>query len=85
MEYLIAAFATFGISYLVTETDGPADIFQKIRRSDKTAVTQCLPCFSFWVALFTALTVANDFGSWLMAVLAFTGAAIFLNNVSQDW
>lgn len=53
IELIIAALATFGASSLVTDYDGPFDIFLKLRaRFDVFRCTVCLSCWLVFPMLY---------------------------------
>lgn len=49
IELLIATLATFGLSALISNYDGPYDVFNKLK--SKYSVFRCTVCLSVWVAI----------------------------------
>lgn len=64
-DILIVSLATYGMCKLVSEYDGPFNVFQRIRSQFKAFL--CLACSSVWVcaplALFTGLSVVEYFAA----------------------
>jgi hypothetical protein len=73
-ELVIATLATYGISIIVCEYDGPADIFYKLRTGYLSGVLSCATCFSVWVAI--ALSIALKLSP--VECLAVIGANVLL-------
>ena len=51
MNILLAILATYSVSILLTEYDGPWDIFVKMRKATTRGVFACAVCLSCWVAM----------------------------------
>lgn len=79
MEFLILVLATFGIAEAITGTDGPFDIFKKLRDMKYSYLFNCFTCFSFWAALTLAVSITPDFETWLLYGLGAAGGSIFLD------
>jgi len=60
-DLLIVAFAAFAITYLLCYTDGPCNVFRKIRDAVSKLPTLlidlygCFWCLGFWVCMFTLM------------------------------
>lgn len=94
MIELIAALATWRLTYMLHEEDGPFHIFTKMRNyfikmdGDKwknpesfyAQLFACFKCLSVWVSVPFAAYVANDLWQFPIYILGFSAVAIFLNN-----
>jgi hypothetical protein len=64
VTFTLAALATWRMTHLLTEEDGPADLVLRLRRaagqSQLGQVMDCFYCASMWVALPVAAFVANQ-------------------------
>lgn len=90
--WVTAVFATYRVSFMITQEDGPAYLFKRIRKMahDRTIDTpqqwvyegiNCVLCVSFWLSWVTAaliwLSGVHDVPIWLMA-LSIAGTCQFL-------
>lgn len=73
---LLATMAAFGVSALITNYDGPFNLFIKLR--SKLPVFVCCVCLSVWVAIPIALYM--NLG--LIGYLAMIGAVILLERLT---
>jgi hypothetical protein len=86
--FVLAALATWRITHLLANEDGPADVIVKLRvrmgggRAGK--LMDCFNCLSFWVAAPMALFVTQRLVDVLLAWLALAGAACLLQRVGQE-
>jgi hypothetical protein len=91
VDFVLAVFATWRVSFLLTQEDGPWDVFARLRRvaGDSMAgrALQCLYCTSLWVAIPAALFAApaSDRISVRTGVtwLAISGAACLLHRATE--
>jgi len=64
VRFTLAALATWRMTHLLTEEDGPADLVLRLRRaageSQLGQVMDCFYCASMWVALPIAAFVASE-------------------------
>lgn len=82
MEYIILSFAVFGLTEAIVRTEGPFQLFEKLRhRFEKPFM--CSTCTAFWIAMPLALVMAPDWQTWLMYGLGSAGAAIFLDYIAD--
>lgn len=77
------AFATYWITEAVITTDGPFNLFFKIRHLRYAKPFECFTCLSVWVGLLLALVATSDIKTWLMYGLGAAGAAVFLNYITE--
>lgn len=86
-HFVLAVLATWRISHLFTQEDGPGDIVVRIRARLGTSILggamDCFYCMSMWVAIpMTAVLnrpVAESVSIWL----AMSGAACLLERVTS--
>jgi len=78
-EVIIYALATFGVSALLTDYDGPADIFR--RAKNKLKALDCLVCTSVYIALLLFVFIATGNGSWLTP-LAVIGLIVIIERLT---
>ncbi len=85
MDYLVLALATWRISSLIVNEDGPYKLCKSVRewlqRTISAELFNCLWCASVWVAI--ALTIAYwyvpELTIWLMLPFALSALAIALD------
>ncbi|WP_457426889.1 DUF1360 domain-containing protein [Roseateles sp. P5_E7] len=79
---LLAVLAAWRITHLLAAEDGPFDLVLKLRQRLGTSIwgqmMDCPYCLSLWVAAPLALLLAGDVGSWLLSVLALSGAVCII-------
>lgn len=84
MDYLILMLATWRLSSLFTDEDGPFQIFAHLREWTETNISaelfNCLWCFSIWTGLI--LTVAYWYSPiytrWIALPFALSAGAILI-------
>lgn len=83
LELLLAALATWRVSWLLHAEDGPFHLAARLRaelgRLRLGGALECLYCTSVWVAAPVAVLVAPDLRSWALAWLGLSGAAILVD------
>lgn len=88
MRLLIAVLATWRVTHLLANEDGPADIVVKFRKlfgpSLLGQLMDCFNCLSFWVAAPIALFVSRRPVEWLMSWLALSGGACLLERLGRE-
>lgn len=82
MEYIILSFAVFGLTEAIVRTDGPFNLFEKLRHRFEKPFS-CSTCMAFWIALPLAAVMAPNVSTWIMYALGSAGAAIFLDYVAD--
>lgn len=75
---VISILATFMLTHLLTEKDGPEDIFWKLRQ--RLEALNCFTCTSVWVAALVAVYPADGLYEWLIYLLGLAGGAVLI-----DW
>lgn len=83
MEFLIAILATYGLTVLLTEMDGPAGIIARLRVYRFAEPLKCHTCTAFYVSLLVAIYPANTVLDWVVIVVALTGASTVLERISN--
>ncbi len=79
--FLVAALATYRISFMIAQEDGPFDLFSKLRgmvgqREWYGRGMHCTLCISFWISLLAACFISP---SWIMVIpygLGIAGAVL---------
>ncbi len=79
MRFVLAALATWRVTHLLANEDGPADIVFHLRRrlgeSWIGGLMDCFNCLSFWIAAPAAIFVTTRPVPGLVTWLALSGAA----------
>lgn len=65
LKFIIAALAVYRVSRMITDEEGPFEVFTKLRGRFKPDTwigrgLECMMCVSFWVALPFALLLEED-------------------------
>ena len=85
LRFVLAALATWRVTHLLANEDGPADIVFRLRRrlgeSWIGGLMDCFNCLSFWIAAPAALFVSARPLDWTMTWLALSGAACLLERL----
>jgi|ERR1700677_271375 Protein of unknown function (DUF1360) len=85
MPFLLAVFATWRVTHLLANEDGPADIIFRLRRHLGDgfigSLMDCFNCMSIWIAAPFALFVSATPLTWFVTWLALSGAACFLERL----
>ncbi|MDN5850703.1 MAG: DUF1360 domain-containing protein [Nitrococcus sp.] len=80
--FVLAALATWRITHLIAEEDGPADLILKLRSTLGTnalgTLMDCFQCLSLWIAIPCAFAVTRSLPEWVLVWLALSGAACLL-------
>lgn len=82
MEFIIAILATYSITLMLTELDGPTGVFARMRKLQAFQMLKCFPCTSIYVGIIIALYPADGPLEWVLTSLALAGAATFLDRFS---
>jgi hypothetical protein len=88
LRFALASLATWRITHLLAEEDGPADVVVRTRaRLGETRLGElmdCFNCLSIWVAVPASLTVARGPRDLFLALPALSGAACLLERMTGD-
>ena len=86
LRFVLAVFATWRVTHLLANEDGPADLVFHLRRwlgeSPVGGLMDCFNCLSFWIAAPAAILLTSDILSWVMSWLALSGAACLLERLT---
>lgn len=84
--YVLTTLATWRLTHLVVEEDGPFDLIVRVRRwlgdSQTGRAMDCFYCSSLWLAAPMALLVSSDLQDWSVSWLALSGAACLLQQMT---
>jgi hypothetical protein len=87
-RFVVGALATWRVTHLLVEEDGPADAVVRLReRAGDSWVGQAMDCFyclSIWTAAPVAVAVARRPRERLLTWLALSGAACLLERVTTE-
>jgi hypothetical protein len=87
VKFVVAILATWRVTHLLANEDGPADLIVKSRallgQSLAGRLMDCFNCLSLWIAAPAALFVARRALDWLFSWLALSGAACLLERIGQ--
>jgi len=87
MRFALGALATWRVTHLIAEEDGPADAVVRIRvrlgSSQLGRLMDCFACTSVWVAAPVALGVARRPREVPLTWLALSGAACLLERIAE--
>jgi Protein of unknown function (DUF1360) len=83
----LAVLATWRVTHLLANEDGPGDAIVRIRRRLGSGalghLMDCFNCLSLWVAAPMALIVAQRPLNWCIVWLAVSGGACLLQRVGK--
>jgi hypothetical protein len=84
-SFLLAVLATWRVTHLLANEDGPADIIFRLRRRLGDgfigSLMDCFNCMRIWIAAPLALFVSTNPLSWLVSWLALSGGACLLERL----
>jgi hypothetical protein len=87
-RFALAALATWRVTHLLADEDGPGDLVVRARARLGTSVAgelmDCFYCLSVWVAAPLTLTVTQRPRTALGTWLALSGAACLLERMTAD-
>jgi len=87
MRLVLAVLATWRVTHLLANEDGPAEIVVRVRRSLGESwiggLMDCFNCLSLWIAAPAALFLSRRPGPLVISWLALSGAACLLQNLAQ--
>ena len=79
VSFLVCALATWRLTHLIVEEDGPFDLIAHLRArlgdSQLGRAMDCFYCSSLWLALPVSFAISRTPLDWLFAWLAVSGAA----------
>jgi len=87
LRFGVAALATWRVTHLLANEDGPADVIVRTRAklgdSQLGALMDCFQCASMWVAVPFAFFAARKPADRVAAWLALSGAACIIQEVTS--
>ncbi|HEX4322912.1 MAG TPA: DUF1360 domain-containing protein [Acidobacteriaceae bacterium] len=88
MALVLAVLATWRVTHLLANEDGPADIVVRLRKrlgdGFLGSLMDCFYCLSMWIAAPAALFVTRKPLEWLMTWLALSGGACLLERLGKQ-
>jgi Protein of unknown function (DUF1360) len=85
MRVVLAVLATWRVTHLLANEDGPADVIFRLRRrlgeGLMGSLMDCFNCMSIWIAAPLALFVSTDPLTWAVSWLALSGGACLLERL----
>jgi len=88
IRFILAVLATWRVTHLLANEDGPADAIVKFRallgQSLAGKIMDCFNCLSLWIAALAALFVIRQPIDWLFVWLAVSGAACLLQRLGRE-
>jgi hypothetical protein len=86
-KFALASLATWRITHLLAEEDGPADVVLRLRArlgsGQLGSLMDCFYCLSVWVAAPLGFVVARRPREAPLTCLALSGAACLLERVTE--
>jgi hypothetical protein len=87
MRFLLAVLATWRVTHLLANEDGPAGIIARFRAvlgdSWIGGLMDCFNCLSLWIAAPAAFLLSRRPGPLLLSWLALSGAACLLEHLRE--
>ena len=87
LDFVLAVLATWRVSFLLTQEDGPWDVFTRLRHATAGSMAgralECLYCTSMWVAIPAALFVTPVSARTVVTWLAISGGACLLHRATE--
>jgi len=88
IRFGLAVLATWRVTHLLANEDGPADLIVRLRAhlgdSLVGSLMDCFNCLSLWIAAPAALFVSRKPLEWLVTWLALSGAACLLERLGRE-
>lgn len=88
LSLALAILATWRITHLLAEEDGPFDSILKLRAKLGTSTVgklmDCFQCLSLWIAVPFTFMVARPAWTWIPAWLALSGSACLLERLGRQ-
>jgi Protein of unknown function (DUF1360) len=85
MPFVLSVLATWRVTHLLANEDGPADIVFRARRwlgdGFIGSLMDCFNCMSIWIAAPLALFVSTNPLTWAVSWLALSGGACLLERL----
>jgi hypothetical protein len=87
LRFLLAVLATWRLTHLLAEEDGPWDVVVRLRvwlgKSTLGQALDCFYCLSLWIAAPLALVLDRSLHYWFLTWLAVSGASCLLERATD--
>jgi hypothetical protein len=87
-RFVLAVLATWRVTHLLANEDGPADVVFRVRRwlgdGFVGSLMDCFNCTSVWIAAPLALFVSTNPLTWALSWLALSGGACLLERLGAS-
>lgn len=80
--FIIYVLAVYGVSTLISDYDGPNNIFYRLRSKYSKSALTCTVCLSVWVALILFIPILLGIGYLVLSPLAVIGGVILLERLT---
>ena len=88
IRFVLALLATWRVTHLLANEDGPADLIVRIRRrlgaGTLGRLMDCFQCLSLWIAVPIAFYVGGRPVDLLLTWLAVSGGACLLERMGEE-
>jgi Protein of unknown function (DUF1360) len=88
IRFVLVVLATWRVTHLLAEEDGPADVLVRLRsmlgNGFVGSLMDCFNCLSLWIGAPAALFVAHSLVRWTISWLAISGAACLLQRIGEQ-
>ena len=87
MPFILASLAVYRLSRMITDEEGPFEVFTKVRGLAPTTTwigrgLECILCVSVWIALPFALWIDWS-GDWVLTWLALSAITVVIRKWEQ--
>ncbi|MBS1497139.1 MAG: DUF1360 domain-containing protein [Bacteroidetes bacterium] len=87
-QFVIATFAVWRVTHLLSKEDGPFDIVYKIRKRIGQGfwghLLDCFYCLSIWVSIPFGIWVGVSAIEKIICIIALSGAACVLQKITEN-
>jgi hypothetical protein len=87
MRFILAVLATWRVTHLLANEDGPADIIVRVRvwlgNGFVGSLMDCFECLSLWIAAPAAFLLSRHLLMWAISWLALSGGACLLQRLGE--
>jgi hypothetical protein len=87
MQFILAVLATWRVTHLLANEDGPWDLVVRLRgrlgHGFIGALMDCFNCLSIWIAAPAAFLLCRGPVDWVLYWLALSGAACLLERLGE--
>ena len=87
MRFVLAVLATWRVTHLLANEDGPAGIIARLRgllgHGLLGSLMDCFNCLSLWIAAPAAILLSSRPLMWVVSWLALSGAACLLERLGE--